>query len=220
MEKTIPDDTEIIFLTAENYFDFIELPDYINEKYKKGIISPSNFSDVLRYGLLSTYGGVWVDAAILLTGHSLQRALKSRFFSVRFYIGNDKIIDASRGKWIGGFWAGSDDVVTFKYCYESLLHLWSKHDLAIEYLAFDYIIWTAYTQIDTIKKEIDSIPVNNIKIRLLNDNLNEVYSSECLQKILRANDVHLINRHRVYRTVSDDGKLTIYGYLIKYGIRA
>lgn len=218
MRKTLPQNAELVFLTNANYKDYISFPDYINKKYEAGLISPANFSDVLRYGLLSTYGGVWVDAAILLTGNALQKAVNSDVFTVHFYEKNEKLLDASRGKWIGGFWAGKDNIVTFKYCYESLLHLWRQHNLAIEYLACDYIIWTAYTQIDAVKNEIDSIPVNNKQIRLLNNQLNERYSKELLEHILRSNDVHLINRHMNYNHYTYDGDLTVYGYLVKNGV--
>lgn len=219
MKKTHPQNAELVFLTNANYKDYIGFPDYINEKYEAGLISAANFSDVLRYGLLSTYGGVWVDAAILLTGNTLQRAVDSNIFTVRFYEKNEKLLDASRGKWIGGFWAGTDEVLTFKYCYESLLHLWSKHDLAIEYLACDYIIWSAYSQIESIREEIDSIPVNNKNIRLLNLSLNEKYSAEKMKAILESNDVHLINRHLEYMTETNKGEPTIYGHLIRYGVQ-
>ena len=217
LERSAPSNAEVFFLTEENYSEYIDFPDYINERFRRGVISRPIFSDILRYGLLSTYGGIWVDAAILLSGNVLETALSSEVFSVRFYEGNEPLRDASRGKWIGGFWARKDDIVTFKYCYESLLHLWKQHDLAIEYLACDYIIWTTYTQIDAIKKEIDSIPVNNKQIRLLNDHINERYSTELLENILRSNDVHLINRHLDYNQYTDDGELTVFGYLVKNG---
>lgn len=218
LENNIPDDAKIIFLTKENYKEYIIFPDYINEKFENGFISNPHFSDLLRFGLLSIYGGVWVDAAILLTGNVLKKALNEDIYSVRFYEGNEELADASRGRWIGGFWAGTENIVTFKYCYECLLHLWRKHNLAIEYLTFDYIIWNGYIQVDSIKKEIDSIPVNNKNIRILNENLTETYSAELLQKILNENDVHLINRHKEYTQISSDGKLSIYGHLLKNGL--
>ena len=218
LKKTVPSNAEVVFLNNDNYKHYIELPDYIIAKYESGIIEPANFSDVLRYGLLSTYGGVWIDAAILLTGNVLQEAIDSQIFSVRFYVGDEELRDASRGKWIGGFWAGREGKLTFSYCYESLLHLWKNHNLAIEYLACDYIIWTGFCQVKEIRQEIESIPVNNINIRTLNEKLNFAFSPELMEAILRKNDVHLINRHKEYSVYTEDGHMTIYGYLLRNGL--
>ena len=218
LRKIIPNTAELVFLSNANYKEYIDFPNYINEKYEAGIISPSNFSDILRYGLLSIYGGVWVDAAILLTGSVLEQALGANVFSIRFYDKYNKLLDASRGRWIGGFWGGTDNTLVFKYCYEALLYFWDNHNLAIEYLACDYIIWTGYTRVKEIKDEIDSIPVNNKNIRRLNDSLNLEYSCEELTAVLKSNDIHLINRHLNYKHRTSDGNLTIYGFLVQQSV--
>lgn len=73
-------DYTIIRLTDANLSDYIQLPDYIIEKKKQGIIPLAQFSDILRVCLLSTYGGVWLDATILLTGPLPQRYSDMEFF--------------------------------------------------------------------------------------------------------------------------------------------
>ena len=218
IERIAPEDSCVVFLTKDNFKQYLIMPDYIIEKFENGTISSPNFSDLLRYGLLSTYGGMWIDAAILVTGDVLNKALNSDIYSVRFYEGNEKLLDASRGLWIGGFWAGTDRMITFKYCYEALQHLWSKHNIAIEYLACDYILWSGYSQVDQMTKEIDSISVNNKNIRALNDKLNEPFSTELFMQIVETNDVHLINRHLTYNTETERGEETIYGHLINKGM--
>ena len=58
--KEFNPDREIILITEKNMNEYIKLPDFIIEKYKKGIISRTHFSDILRLYLLKEYGGVWV----------------------------------------------------------------------------------------------------------------------------------------------------------------
>lgn len=70
----------VIRLSDRNLSDYFELPEYILEKKKKGIIPLAQFSDILRVCLLSTYGGVWLDATILLTGPLPQRYCNMDFF--------------------------------------------------------------------------------------------------------------------------------------------
>ena len=59
-------DYTIIRLSDENIADYIDFPEYIYEKRKH--FSIAHFSDLLRVALLSVYGGLWLDATILLTG--------------------------------------------------------------------------------------------------------------------------------------------------------
>lgn len=73
-------DYTVIRLTDQNLSDYIQLPDYIIQKKKQGIIPLAQFSDILRVCLLSTYGGVWLDATIMLTGPLPKRYSDMDFF--------------------------------------------------------------------------------------------------------------------------------------------
>lgn len=67
VEKYKRKNQTIVFLTADNYSNFVTLPPIIVEKWKKGIIGAAQFSDILRINLLAKYGGYWIDATCLLT---------------------------------------------------------------------------------------------------------------------------------------------------------
>ena len=58
---------EIIVITEENYKDYVSFPDFIIEKYQKGLISKTHFSDLLRLQLLITHGGAWIDSTCYLS---------------------------------------------------------------------------------------------------------------------------------------------------------
>lgn len=70
---------EVVRLSDENLSDYIDLPDFIVQK--KEIFPRPFFSDLLRCILLSTYGGVWLDATVLLTG-----ALPEWYFEQDFFL--------------------------------------------------------------------------------------------------------------------------------------
>lgn len=57
-------DKEVILLTAENLFDYVEFPDYIIQKWKSGIITHTHMTDLLRLEILIRYGGLWLDATV------------------------------------------------------------------------------------------------------------------------------------------------------------
>lgn len=58
---------EIIVLTSSNLSKYVTFPDYIERKWKQGIISNTHLTDLLRLELLTKFGGTWIDATVLCT---------------------------------------------------------------------------------------------------------------------------------------------------------
>ncbi len=54
-------DYKKVLITADNYTDYVEMDSIIVEKWKKGIINNTKFSNSLRLELLVKYGGIWID---------------------------------------------------------------------------------------------------------------------------------------------------------------
>ena len=73
-------DKEIILITSENISEYISFPDYILEKWKKGIITNTHMTDLLRLELLIRYGGMWLDATVLCTGRAPEYFFNSDLF--------------------------------------------------------------------------------------------------------------------------------------------
>ncbi|MDR2825043.1 MAG: capsular polysaccharide synthesis protein [Prevotellaceae bacterium] len=73
-------DYKIIRLTKDTISNYIDLPDFVFEKTKKGQFKYAHFSDVLRLCLLCAYGGVWIDAKMLLTAPIPESLLSTNFF--------------------------------------------------------------------------------------------------------------------------------------------
>ena len=60
---------EIKIISNKNLYDYIELPDFIKDKYNSGYISHTHFSDLIRLQLLIKYGGTWIDSSTYCTGY-------------------------------------------------------------------------------------------------------------------------------------------------------
>lgn len=73
-KKALPD-YEHRILTLENYHQWVELPEYIEKKFRKGRIPRALFTDLLRLAVLKKYGGVWLDASVLFTGFENEKLL-------------------------------------------------------------------------------------------------------------------------------------------------
>ncbi|MBU7481916.1 capsular polysaccharide synthesis protein [Lactiplantibacillus pentosus] len=71
LKKKFGDGVHLI--TADNVFDYVEIPDFIKVKWINGTISNTHFSDIIRVQLLSTYGGTWIDATVFINSNFLER---------------------------------------------------------------------------------------------------------------------------------------------------
>lgn len=68
----------VIRLHDDNLPEYLDIPEYIIKK--RACFSYAFFSDLLRVMLLSTYGGLWLDATVLLTGQIPREYSEYDFF--------------------------------------------------------------------------------------------------------------------------------------------
>lgn len=180
---TYNSDKMIVLITDENFKEYVSFPDYILEKYHKGIITRTHFSDLLRTELLCKYGGVWMDITILI--HS---GIPKEFYEYSIYTGrlihNIYDYNVSHSRWSSFFWVSRyPNNVLFQYLSEFWRIYWKKHDELIEYFLIDYAIDFGYRNIPAVKYELDAVPVNSCGDDLW-----------CLLKILADNfDINILN---------------------------
>ena len=73
-------DYEIIHLDMNNINDYLEIPAYILKKVENKKMGFAHFTDIIRLALLYNYGGVWIDATILLTDYLPQEYFEMDYF--------------------------------------------------------------------------------------------------------------------------------------------
>lgn len=59
------DKCEVVRLCDANVADYLDMPSFVEQKRR--FFSKAHYSDLLRLCLLAVYGGVWIDATVLLT---------------------------------------------------------------------------------------------------------------------------------------------------------
>lgn len=52
---------QVVLLTENNVQNYINMPDYLNEKLKSGVLPLAIYTDLMRVALLEHYGGTWMD---------------------------------------------------------------------------------------------------------------------------------------------------------------
>lgn len=77
-------DEELVLLDENNIFSYVDFPEYIVEKWKKGTISNTHFSDLLRLRLLNTYGGIWIDSTVFFMSEKMPEYIRHRDFFIYF----------------------------------------------------------------------------------------------------------------------------------------
>ena len=124
-------DTKIIFLDKNNYKDFIDIPQYIMNKFNQGKISVTHLSDYIRFKILYKYGGIWVDATLLFT-QKIDKGLFTRdFFTLK---NPDAYIDDITSRWECFFIGGKKGYSFFKLLINFWEEYWKKEDDVITYL--------------------------------------------------------------------------------------
>lgn len=64
-------DWNIVLLDKSNYSKYAELPDYVIDKFHRGIIPMAQFSDLVRLSILINRGGLWLDSTVFVSGSKL-----------------------------------------------------------------------------------------------------------------------------------------------------
>lgn len=69
----------IVRLCSDNLHDYLSFPDFIESK--RSSYSKAHFADILRLMLLKTYGGIWLDATVLLS-----KPIPDSYLSLDFFV--------------------------------------------------------------------------------------------------------------------------------------
>ena len=223
--KTNAGDYKICFIDEKNFSDYVELPDYILKKFREGKISPAHFSDIIRVNLLEKYGGLWIDATILVT-EPLEK--HQELFDLLFY--TQKICQTkdmqnefmknsncyvSYARW-ATFLLGSSILHNplFVFAKDFYNEYWKEFDGVVDYFLMDYMIDIAYEKIPFVKAEMDAVPINNPEIHTLVNRLVEKYSDYPYEKILKDTFLHKLT----YKFPFDyqDKQTVLYEIMQKY----
>lgn len=203
---------KVIVITEENYKDYVNVPEYILEKQKKGYMKMAHLSDVIRFLLLEKYGGLWLDSTIFLGGQIPERAFTDKFFTLHTHYEKNAYVQHNLYHiFVFGSVKG-EKLISF--ISEMLQEYWRVKDTIIDYLMLDYIVMVAYRNFPDIKNAIDNLEYTGDEIYELVHTLNSPYDDIQFQQIKEECIFSKLDWHRKYRE-SVHGKETYYSYIIK-----
>lgn len=212
VKKQLPELCDIHLITWENVNDYIEFPDNIIMRYEDGAITMTHLSDVLRFLLVTKYGGFWIDATYFFAKPVSKEALCTNFFVRRR---NSAVVQGtvSRGRWSGNYFIGKNG--DFLYCFvrDCIFEYWEKHQKLIEYLLVDYLFWIAYEKYPKVRERIEKLPYTDSDHTLLMGMLNQEFNETVWNNLLSNNKVFKLTYKEVLKTKTEDNKITFWGYI-------
>lgn len=218
MKKKVPCDTaQLHVITQDNYRKYVVIPKYIEEKFNDGKITLVHFTDILRYALTFTYGGMWIDSTVFLSDDFEFDFLDKKYYTQCFSSPDMCPHEACMGKWCNFFFCGENDNVLFGYVYEALLLWWERHDKLLEYIIIDYMIRAGYFGVEKIKLLVDSVEANNENMWALSKKLNDEYEEKEYFEILNTSKFFKLSFKADWKTVSENGKKTVYAHITDGG---
>lgn len=215
LKQVIPaDKAELHLITLDNYRAYVDLPDHIIDKFTRGIITMTTMSDVLRFALLETYGGYWLDATVFFTGSIPEEYFSGNFYCQRMASDPEKVNrEACRGNWCGFSMAGPKNSIVFRFMREAFSRWWAHYDTIIDYVLIDYLLWSGFKAVPAIRSVIDGVPDNNEDIFAMYQVLNQPYTPELLERLTQRNVMHKLTYKMDLTKMTPEGEQTLYGYL-------
>lgn len=204
----------VILLDKNNLSDYIQLPDYIEQKYKKGIISHANYSDMVRLMLLAKYGGCWVDSTIYLTNEIPDEILRANFFTFRSlesenlkFINNiekfklfsnhiNKVIDIESPYFI----SAKPGNTLINAILNLFLEYWKNEDKLIEYLMIDKFFVLAVLKNKKCFEIFQNMPKYYIQnVLMLQNALFEPFDIKMFEQIKEISSIHKLTHKNLHR---------------------
>lgn len=155
---------KVIVLNERSMYDYMQLPDYIIDKWKNKKIVPANFSDIVRIALLAENGGYWFDATDFLVSDIPSYIQESDFFmfitSPRIYqhmFVQSCFIRAKKGDPLMKMWK------------ELVFEYWRREQRSADYFLVHMLFKVLVTHNEEAKKLFEKMP------KVFQDGIHELW---------------------------------------------
>lgn len=198
-------------ITEENYLEFADVAEHVEQKRKEKTISLTHFSDYYRMALLEKQGGIWVDASIFACGKIPDEIFNMPIFTMR-NPGMDTT-NISNWEWTVGVIGGWKGNTLFSVCRSLLEAYWEEHNSLVDYFVFDYFIRLAYEACPMIREQIVSIPPNNPDFYYLQQHAEEPWE-DTVSLPMGEGDTWLykLSWKKEYAVKTPDRRPTVYAH--------
>lgn len=185
MREHLPE-YEIRVVTLQNMLEFVHLPQFILDKYERGIISRTHFSDILRTLLLIEYGGVWIDSTVYCTGYNVPIFEYPLFVYQNWKLKISQTMVAS--SWLIS--ARKNDPILCAVR-DLLFAYWNENDSLLNYFLFHFFFKMAAEHYFEHWKAVPRF--SNTPPHILQREIFDVYDEERFKQIKQMADFHKLS---------------------------
>lgn len=199
-------DYEIIIVTEANMFSIANIPNYIIDKYNKGIITRTHFSDILRTALIVEYGGVWIDSTVYCTGYN------TPVFDYPMFVFQDWKFDQEQPTIASSWFISAFKGHPILRCTLDLLYnYWSNHNFLENYFLFHLFFKMATDRYPELWRRVPRF--SNIPPHIMQFEMFDKYSDERFEQIKKMSDFHKLTYK--HPRLKEDLSGSIVGHLIE-----
>ncbi|HFK5546687.1 TPA: capsular polysaccharide synthesis protein [Elizabethkingia anophelis] len=193
-------DYTVVRLSDDNLNDYIDLPEFVLNKKESAVFNKTFFSDLLRLALLKTYGGVWLDATVLLTGNLPQYFTEQNYFvyqrdpnepyksywesSYAYYWGwnpNFKV------RMLNSIFFAKKESIMISTLFDLMLYYWKNQKEIIDYFFFQIL----YDQLINGMLINEKCPVISDTIpHIIQTKLNGEYNYATYEDAIKKSNIH------------------------------
>ncbi|WP_125370845.1 capsular polysaccharide synthesis protein [Streptococcus cristatus] len=184
IQDNLPD-RDIVLITEENYSQYVEFPEHVMNKFAKGIISPTHFSDLLRLELLTRHGGTWIDSTVYCTSPKIPSYMLD---SDLFVFQGLKPIDGHVMQISSWFITSETHNELLELTKYLLYKYWEKYDYMKDYFIFHLMFQLAIETYPEKWKEV--FPASNTLPHILLLNLFEDFNQTWWDNLLLTTPFH------------------------------
>ncbi len=208
--KTNLNEREVVLLTESNIHEYVTLPDFIEEKYRKGIIPAAHYSDLLRLQLLIDHGGTWIDATVMCTGKNYPKDLIDSDLFVFQHLEKGEYIFRGMSNW---FITSCTNNWVLMVVRDMLYTYWKDYDCVLNYFMFHQFFFMVMERHPEVAANMPRY--SNAIPHYLSRRIGDEYDEQWMTELKKRTSFHKLN-YRVDEKVKSEG--TFYDVVIRHTI--
>lgn len=185
---------KIIVITQNNYFEYVEIPEFIVKKWRRGIISNTHFSDILRLALLIKYGGVWIDSTVFCSQWVIPDS------SLFVYKDNNAETPYIASSWLISSYETNNEIL--RLTWDFLCHYWQDYNYQVHYFIFHMFFRMACENYQELWERVPTF--SNDPPHQLQRELFEKYSDNRKEQLFVMSNFHKLTYKHILRENSEE----------------
>lgn len=202
-------------ISQNNLKEYLDtIPPVIFSRIKEKKYSYAYLADLIRFNLLSKYGGFWIDATMFLA-KPLPKQIDAPIFSLkRPLLSSDNHV--SQKRWSAFFLASAPSNPYIEFLRRLMTLYVERNDVLIDYLLIDYCISLMYNRYSVFRKMIDDIPMQKDDVYALQESMNKPATLELYDDFVESHPYNKLSWKKQCLLRTNDGEKTFYSFFISH----